>query len=77
MRRFWRIYRLIRQLQHYQAFKSLTITNEGIEIECSDGLIGMKGDIYMAMRVLKTLKENERRGLEWANKPYSSGRTAA
>ena len=77
MRRFWRIYRLIRRLQDYKAFVSLTMTNFRVELEYWDGERKSKGDEYAAKRMLRTLEENERRGLEWAEKPYPrSGRIA-
>ena len=78
MMRFWRLYRLIRQLQSHRAFISLHMTNFRVEIECWDGPTKRKGDEYTARRILRGLEENERRGLEWAEKPYpGSGRTAA
>ena len=78
MLRFFGIYRLIRQLQDYQAFVSMSMTNFRIELEYWNGKEKVKGDIYAAQRMLRTLQENERRGLEWAERSYpKSGRTAA
>ena len=77
MLRFLRIYRLMEQLKDYRAFISLNLTNFKAEFEFWVGNEKVKGDEYAAMRMLRTLQENERRGLEWAEKPYPrSGRTA-
>lgn len=70
MLRFLRIYRLMEQLKSYKAFISLHITNFRVEFEYWDGAKERKGDEYAAKRMLRTLQENERRGLEWAEKPY-------
>ena len=77
MLRLWRLCRIIRQLQAYQAFVSMKVSSTNVEFECWDGKCNVKGDEYTALRILRTLRENERRGLEWAKQPYKSGRTAA
>jgi hypothetical protein len=75
MLRFLRIYRLMEQLKSYRVFISLHVSNFRAEFEYWDGQEKVKGDEYAAKRMLRTLQENERRGLEWAEKPYPrSGR---
>lgn len=77
MLRFLRIYRLMKQLKAYRAFISLHVSNFRVEFEYWDDGEKRKGDEFAAKRMLRTLQENERRGLEWAEKPYPrSGRTA-
>lgn len=70
MRRFFRIYRLMRQLQSYRVFIALRVTNFRVDFEFWYDGAKQTGDEYAARRVLRTLQENERRGLEWADKPY-------
>ena len=70
MIRFFRVWKLMKQLQEYKAFIALHVTNFKVEIEYWDGHTRMRGDEYSAKRTLRTLQENERRGLEWAEKPY-------
>ena len=75
MLRFLRIYRLMEQLKSYRVFIALRITNFRVEFEFWYDGAKQIGDEYAARRVLRTLQENERRGLEWAEKPYPrSGR---
>ena len=77
MFKFIRVWRLMRRLQAYKAFISMRVTNYHVELEYWDGQKRVKGDEFAARRMAKTLEENERRGLEWAEKPYPrSGHTA-
>lgn len=77
MRRLWRLFWIIRQLQDYRVFLRMVLTTHDVELQMRghNGAV-ITGDEYTARRYLGVLREEERRSLEWAECSRRSGRTA-